>query len=199
MKQRMLIVLFDKVDDVLAQQLFYQCLFHIEIFGLFSGKLHEAMDELRFRDFARTQTCHMTEGIFGEEKHTAYMETAKQKVIGFLGVTISSGHKSLRALKNARKRDSNVEWKKSKIHLNTLENQYRIARNACEHLDESINQGKTKGLEDFSFSKGNILRFTQIKKQGVESYEFDFSPEELQKVTDTWNATLELIKSRRDE
>lgn len=150
--------IFDKVSDALAQTLFYQCLFHIELFSMTSKQLHKAMDELDFRNIARTQACHMTDGIFGAEKHTAHMETAKQKVISFLGITISSGHKCLRAMKNARKRDGSAEWKESKLHLNTLENKYRIARNACEHLDESINRGKTKDMEDFSFSRYYILK-----------------------------------------
>lgn len=189
--------IFKKVSDPLAQKLFYQCLFHIDVFNVASEQLKKAMEELNFHNFARTQTCHMTEGIFGEAKHTAYIETAKQKVIGYLGVTISSGHKCLRAMQNARKSDRGIEWKQSKRELDSLVNKYRIARDACEHLDESINKGDTKTLEDFSFSPYNILRFTRIKKERRESHEFDFSPETLQKISDLWKSTLDTIKARK--
>ncbi len=188
--------IFDKVSDPLARALLYQCLFHIDIFKMASVRLHEAMEELRFRDFARKHTSHMTEGVFGGAMHTAHLETAKQKIIGYLGIVTSSGHKCLRAMNNARKRDGDSSWKQSKRQLTKLEDEYRLARNACQHLDESINRGETTTLEDFSFSKHSILRFARKKKSGKETRHFDFSEESLQKVGDLWDLTLETIRAR---
>jgi hypothetical protein len=184
--------IFTKISDAKAQTLFYQCLFHIEVFTEASQQLKEAKEKLDFHNFARSQSCHMTDGIFGVDKHSSQMETAKIKTLGYLGITISSGHKFLRSLKNARNKERGISWKPIKKQLVQLEDDYRLARNACEHLDESINKDETSKLEDFSFSINNVLRF----KHNSVAREFDFSPQALSQVTDYWNQTLTLLRAK---
>jgi len=135
----------------------------------------------------------MTEGIFGVDRHTSQMETAKVKTIGYLGTTIASGHKFLRSLKNARDKDGDPAWKSAKKQLNRLEEAYRLARNACEHLDESISRGETVTLEDFSFSIHDVLTFKDDKSV---RHTFDFSPEALQRVVELWKNTVGNLRAR---
>jgi len=159
----------------LGQTLFYQCLFHIELFAKASRWLWEAKEKLDYR----SQSCHMTKGLFGVDKHTSEMETAKVRTIGYLATTIDSGHKFLRSLKSARDRDGDPTWRATKKQLDRLEDSYRLARNACEHLDQGIRTGHIVELEDFSFSIHNVLTFKD-KKSVVRT--FDFSPEALKQI-----------------
>lgn len=188
--------IFTNVAHPQAQVLFYQCLFQVDLFSILSAKLTEEMRELNFRNFARTQTSHMIEGLFGEDIHAAHMETAHQKVMGLLGATISAGHKTLRAMNNARRRDGGSEWRKTKPLVEKLEEEYRVARNACEHLDESIYKGTTTTMEDFSFSRFYVFRF-RPEKAPRNVREFDFSSESLKRVPDLWWMTFEIIGNRK--
>jgi hypothetical protein len=135
----------------------------------------------------------MTDGIFGVDRHTSQMETAKVKTIGYLGITLASGHKFLRSLKNARAKDGDAAWRSTKQQLIRLEETYRLARNACEHLDESISRGETVTFEDFSFLIHDMLTFKDDK--GIR-HRFDFSPEALERVVEFWRTTLGYLKAR---
>jgi hypothetical protein len=185
--------IFKKVPDRLAQVLFYQCLFHAEFFTHTSQLLQQAKRDLDFHNIARSQSSHMTEGIFGDLEHSYQMETAKIKVMGYLGATISSGHKLLRSLRSARNKDGDIAWKSTKKRLVLLEESYRHARNAFEHLDESILRGETQNPEDFTFSIHDILRF----KNKAEKYEFNFSPQALNEVSELWSQTAKIIGARK--
>jgi hypothetical protein len=185
--------IFTKVPDRLAQTLFYQCLFHIELFAKASGWLREAKEKLDYHNFARSQSCHMTEGLFGVDKHTSEMETAKVRTIGYLATTIASGHKFLRSLKSARDRDGDPTWRATKKQLDRLEDSYRRARNACEHLDQGIRKGDIVELQDFSFSIHNVLTF---KDDESVVRTLDFSPEALEQVAEFWKNTLSILRPR---
>ena len=129
--------IFTKVLDRLAQTLFYQCLFDIELFAKASGWLREVKEKLDYHNFARSQSCHMTEGLFGVDKHTSEMETAKVRAIGYLATTIGSGHKFLRSFKSARDRDGDLTWRATKKRLIRLEKSYGLARpEALEQVAE---------------------------------------------------------------
>ena len=185
--------IFTKVPDRLAQPLFYQCLFDIELFAKASGWLREAKEKLDYHNFARSQSCHMTEGLFGVNKHTSEMETAKVRPIGYLATTIGSGHKFLRSLKSARDRDGDLTWRATKKQLIRLQKSYGLARNACEHLDQGIRTGHIVELRDFSFSIHNVLTFKD--RQSVVRT-FDFSPEALEQVAELWKNTLSILRTR---
>lgn len=46
--------------------------------------LDKNMEKLNFYNFAKTQTCHMNDGIFGEIKYREYQFVYQLKVIGNL-------------------------------------------------------------------------------------------------------------------
>src|ERR1022692_4675319 len=89
-------LIFSAVHDQVAQRLLYQAQLHHENFRNSSKQLQEAFSQLLFSDFARVNSCHMTEGVFGADIHAAEMESAKVRVWGFLLNTATSGHKMLR-------------------------------------------------------------------------------------------------------
>jgi hypothetical protein len=70
-------LIFGSVKEPVAQRLLYQAQMHLESFRHASKLLKDSFFALTFHDFARTQSCHMNEGIFGVEIHAARMETAK--------------------------------------------------------------------------------------------------------------------------
>lgn len=186
------IEIFTKIQDPVAKRLYYQCVVHAELFAKASELLKQTKDELDFHNFARSQSCHMTEGVFGAESHAAKMESAKIKTLGYLGVTLSAGHKLLRSLKNARAKDPRPEWKSNKRQLLELEDAYRHARNAYEHLDEAISKGAVSQFKDFSFSIHNVLQFKDTKGK---TRTLDFSPETQATVMRLWTSTVNFLES----
>jgi hypothetical protein len=193
---RVVIDIFSKVHNKLARVLFYQCVFHVELFKKASQLLKEAKEELDFENFARSQSCHMTEGLFGADRHAAKMETAKIRTLGYLGVTVSAGHKLLRSLKNARNKEPRPEWRTDRKALIALEEDYRFARNAYQHLDEAICKGVVVKTEDFSFSIHDVLQFRD--NHGARRT-LDFSPGALQQLSDIWWRSLAVLGAEKLE
>ena len=118
------------------------------------------------------------------------MNASKARVIGVLGVTISSAHKFLRVLKQARKHDNLLDWSTLGKRLDELEDLYRRARNACEHLDERIYRGEYTSDEHFSFSIDNKLRFVDPKKGPLI---LNFSPRSLAEIADIWATVHKML------
>jgi hypothetical protein len=186
--------IFKRISNTRARVLFYQCVFHIELFRKASDLLKEAKETLDYHNFARSQSCHMTEGIFGTDRHAARMETAKILTLGYLGVTVSSGHKFLRSLRAARNKDSDrsAQWMTDRVDVSELESCFRHARNAYQHLDQAIDRGQVVSDEDFSFSVHDVLHF---KDKDGQKRTLDFSPDALARLTAQWDKTVSTIRS----
>lgn len=153
-------LIFGVVSSPVAQHLLYQSQMHLENFRHAKSRLHESFDTLLFRDFARAQSCHMTEGIFGADIHAAEMESAKIRVWGYLLNTATAGHKFLRCLVNARAKDRKSDWAPFREDLKALPDLYRRTRNFLEHLDEATAREEVTGIEDCKFSRHGILQFS---------------------------------------
>ena len=184
-------LIFDNVKVEMVRLQIYQAFFHIETFKRFIPDLHEAVRTLAFHNFARSQTCHMTDGIFGEGIHSAKMESAKVKVLGLLGIVIPAGHRFLRSLKQARKIDRQNDWSKVRGKLIDLEDLYRRARNACEHLDQRIYRGEYSELHHFSFSIHYKLRFLDDKGELL----LDFSEGALNELVQMGEDVMAMVES----
>lgn len=186
-------LIFAAVQDPVAQRLLYQGQMHVENFRQSSKQLQEAFQTLLFHDFARTQNCHMTEGIFGADIHASEMESAKVRVWGFLLNTCTAGHRLLRCCVNARRRDRGPEWACLRDELKTLPEIYRRTRNFLEHLDEATQRQDVADIEDCKFSRHGILIF----KDDAGQADFDFTEEGLAPVEKIWNKLLAMLKARR--
>lgn len=186
-------LIFSVVTSTVAQRLLYQSQMHIENFRRSKDSLHEAFDTLLFRDFARVNSCHMNEGIFGADIHAAEMESAKICVWGYLLNTATAGHKFLRCLKNARAKERKSDWVVFREDLKELPEIYRRTRNFLEHLDEATANEDVSELEDCTFSRYGVLHFSD--KDG--KVEFNFTKEGLSPVDILWDKLLEMLKERQ--
>ena len=187
-------LIFSVVRSPVSQRLIYQCQMHIETFGHSKSQLHEAFDTLLFRDFARTQSCHMSEGIFGADIHAAEMESAKIRVWGYLLSTATAGHKFLRCLVNARAKEHKSDWVRFRDELKELPNIFRRTRNFLEHLDEATAREKVTNIEDCNFSHHGVLHF----EDEAGTLEFDFTKDGLSSVEHLWDRLLEMLNQRRE-
>ena len=187
-------LIFGVVSSPVAQRLLYQSQMHLENFRHAKSRLHESFDTLLFRDFARAQSCHMTEGIFGADIHAAEMESAKIRVWGYLLNTATAGHKFLRCLVNARAKDRKSDWAPFREDLKALPDLYRRTRNFLEHLDEATAREEVTGIEDCKFSCHGILQFSY--KDG--NLEFDFTEHGLAPIEPLWDKLLEMLQKRRE-
>jgi len=188
-------LIFRVVQDVVVQRLLYQSQMHLENFRHASKQLKESFETLLFHDFARTQACHMTDGIFGADIHAAEMESANIRVWGFLLNTATAGHKLFRCIINARNRDRRPDWIVLKNDLKSHPDTFRRVRNFLEHLDEMTHQEKVSGIEDCKFSRHGVLVFTDSKGR----IEFDFTETRLSFVEEMWNKVIALLKARKEE
>jgi hypothetical protein len=187
-------LIFLTVKEPVAQRLLYQAQLHVESFQHNSEQLHESFETLLFEDFARTQSCHMTEGIFGADIHAAKMESAKVRVWGFLSATVAAAYKCLRCIANARQKDRGRDWAILRQSLDVLPDQYRRTRNFLEHMDEAVYRGEVTTLADCRFSRHGELEFRDEK--GNES--FLFTKEALGRVLETWKMTIHILRNERN-
>jgi len=190
---RTAILIFEVVQDSVAQRLLYQAQMHLESFRHSAKQLQEAFDTLMFHDFARSQSCHMTEGIFGADVHTAEMESAKVRVWGFLLNTSSAGHKFLRCIVNARSKERESDWSCLRYDLKVLQNLYERARNFLEHLDEMTDKQEVTDIEDCKFSRHGVLHFSDRKGTA----QFDFTESGLAPIETIWCKLLDMLRARQ--
>jgi hypothetical protein len=180
------------VGNTVAQRLLYQAQMHLESFRHASKQLKEAFDTLLFHDFARTQSCHMTDGIFGADIHLAKMESAKVRVWGFLLGTATAGNKFLRCIVNARSKDQQSDWVQLREDLKRLPDTFSRTRNFLEHLDEKTQREEVSDIEDCKFSRHGVLIFTD--KWG--RVEFDFTGDSLAPIERIWDKVRSLLENR---
>jgi hypothetical protein len=74
----------EAITSAQARRLFFQARINLEFYNHARGQLQEALDRLSFHSFARVNSCHMTEGVFGADIHAANMLSERERVIGFL-------------------------------------------------------------------------------------------------------------------
>ena len=62
-------IIIENVKSEKAKDLFYHMLINYEIYKSTVEMLDRNMEQLNYHNFAKTQTCHMNDGIFGEIKY----------------------------------------------------------------------------------------------------------------------------------
>jgi hypothetical protein len=187
-------LIFSVVTSPVAQRLLYQAQMHIRNFRNSKGGLQESFETLLYSDFARSQSCHMNEGVFGADIHAAEMESAKIRVLGYLLNTTTAGHKFLRCLVNARAKDREPDWARFRDDLREIPDTYRRTRNFLEHLDEAAAKEELQDPEDCGFSRHGILHFSD--KDGP--LEFDFTEGGLAPIEPLWHKLLNMLEERRE-
>jgi hypothetical protein len=183
----------ETVPDSGARRLLYQARVNLALYTHARERLHESMDALNAADFARVASCHMTEGVFGADKHAANQMELKEQVIGFLLSVVTAGHRFTRSIQGARLRDASADWKQLKYDITALERKFHDVRNFMEHLDESIARGDLANGTDCTFTPTAILTCTD--KDGKNT--FFFSRPSLDACQTVYDSVIELLKKRK--
>jgi hypothetical protein len=176
-----------------ARKLFFQARVNLELFNHAREKLKEALDQLKFHDFARVNSCHMTEGIFGADIHLANMQSERERVIGFLLAAVTAGHRFTRSMIAVRRSDAGRDWKSLRLDISQLGKKFHKTRNFLEHLDEAIAEGRVNDDMDCSFTPGAVLTC----KENGNQFTFDFSEQALTKPQEIYDKIIEMLEQRK--
>lgn len=184
-----------KVYDEKVKQLFYHILINYELYKSTEEILDINMEKLKFYNFAKTQTCHATDGVFGDIKYLEYQFVYQLKVIGNLIVLITSAHRILTCAKAARAIEKSNDWKKLRDKINECDEIYdNKLRNFMEHLEEKIYKQKLTN-ENCQFSAKRIL---YCKDEKIDR-QFDFNSEKLQIIDQLINDIIKMLSDREDK
>jgi hypothetical protein len=183
----------ETVSSSKARQLLYQARVNLELFGNTNEQLQEAHKQLLFHDFARINTCHMNEGIFGADIQIANMMSEKERVMGFLLAAVTAGYRFTRSVIAARSEDRGRDWKNLRIGVSHLEKKFHDVRNFLEHLDEAITKGTVSNEIDCYFSRDSVLTC----KDSGSNLTFGFSEKAMSQSQETYDKIIEMLEQRK--
>ena len=187
-------IIINKVNNKRAKDSLYHMLINYEIYKSTVEVLDENMEKLNFYNFAKTQTCHMNDGIFGEQKYREYQFIYEIKVIGNLIVVITAAHRIITCIKQARANEKSSDWKSIS---DVIENCDRIfvnkLRNFMEHLEEKIYKQELTNQNCY-FSPQRILYCNDENT----NKEFDFNSEKLQIIDKLIDELLKMLSNREN-
>ena len=190
---RQMDIIIDNVRNEKAKDLFYHMLINYEIYKTTAETLNENMDKLNFYNWAKTQTCHMNDGVFGDKRYYDYQFVYQLKVIGNLIVLITSAHRIMTCIKQARANEKYADWKAMGDVIDKCDKIYdNKLRNFMEHLEEKIYKQELTN-HNCQFSPQRILycRDEKTDKQ------FDFNKEQLEIVDDLIDGILKMLSNRK--
>ena len=190
--QRMDIII-ENVKSEKVKSLFYHMLINYEIYKSTIEMLDRNMEQLNFYNFAKTQTCHMNDGILDEIKYREYQFVYQLKVIGNLIVLITSAHRIMTCIKQARLNERYTDWVKIR---NSIESCDKIfddkIRNFMEHLEEKIYKQELTN-HNCQFSPNRIL---YCKDDKIDR-QFDFNTNQLQIIDDLIKDIFQMLSARK--
>lgn len=190
---RQMDIIIDNVRNEKAKDLFYHMLINYEIYKTTAEMLNENMDKLNFYNWAKTQTCHMNDGVFGDKRYYDYQFVYQLKVIGNLIVLITSAHRIMTCIKQARANEKCADWKAMGDVIDKCDKIYdNKLRNFMEHLEEkTYKQELTNHNCQFSPQRILYCRDEKTDKQ------FDFNKEQLEIVDDLIDGILKMLSNRK--
>ena len=185
-------IIIENVKSEKAKNLFYHMLINYEIYKSTEEMLDRNMEQLNFYNFAKTQTCHMNDGIFGENKYREYQFVYQLKVIGNLIVLITSAHRIMTCIKQARSNDRCDDWKTIRNSIESCDKIFDAKiRNFMEHLDEKIYKQELTN-QNCQFSPSRIL---YCKDDKIDR-QFDFNKKQLKIIDDLIEDIFQMLSAR---
>lgn len=185
-------IIIENVKSEKAKNLFYHMLINYEIYKSTEEMLDRNMEQLNFYNFAKTQTCHMNDGIFGENKYREYQFVYQLKVIGNLIVLITSAHRIMTCIKQARSNDRCDDWKTIRNSIESCDKIFDAKiRNFMEHLDEKIYKQELTN-QNCQFSPYRIL---YCKDDKIDR-QFDFNKKQLKIIDDLIEDIFQMLSAR---
>lgn len=185
-------IIIGNVKNEKAKVLFYHMLINYEIYKSTREMLDRNMEQLNFYNFAKIQACHMNDGILGEIKYREYQFVYQLKVIGNLIVLITSAHRIMTCIKQARLNERYDDWK---VIRNSIESCDKIfddkIRNFMEHLEEKVYKQELTN-QNCQFSSNRIL---YCKDDKIDR-QFDFNKNQLQIIDDLIEDIFQMLSAR---
>lgn len=185
-------IIINNVYSEKAKDSLYHMLINYEIYKSTAEMIDENMEKLNFYNFAKTQTCHMNDGIFGGEKYRDYQFVYQLKVIGNLIVLITAAHRIITCIKQARANEKSSDWKVLSDEIENCDKTFdNKLRNFMEHLEEKIYKQELTN-QNCRFSPQRILycRDEKVNKQ------FDFNNYKLQAIDKLIENLLKMLSDR---
>ena len=187
-------IIINKVNNKRAKDSLYHMLINYEIYKSTVEVLDENMEKLNFYNFAKTQTCHMNDGIFGEQKYREYQFIYEIKVIGNLIVVITAAHRIITCIKQARANEKSSDWKSISDVIEYCDRIFdNKLRNFMEHLEEKIYKQELTNQNCY-FSPQRILYCNDENT----NKEFDFNSEKLQIIDKLIDELLKMLSNREN-
>lgn len=185
-------IIIKNVHNEKARGLFYHMLINYEIYKAAVEEINKNMDKLNFFNFAKTQACHMNDGLFGQLEYIEYQFVYQLKVIGNLIVLITSGHRIMTCIRQARSNEESDDWKVIRKNIKKCEKIFSDKlRNFMEHLEEKIYKEELTN-QNCQFSPQRIL----YCKDEKTDEQFDFNNERLEIVDNLINDVLKMLSAR---
>lgn len=192
-ESRQIEIIIDNVSTEKTKALLFHMLINYEIYKSTVELLDNNMEKLNFYNWAKTQTCHMNDGLFGDKKYYDYQFVYQLKVIGNLIVLITSAHRIMTCVKQARAIEKCSDWKDvgekivkcDKVFDNKL-------RNFMEHLEEKIYKQELSN-QNCQFSPRRIL-YCKDEKTDIQ---FDFNNERLGMIDELVDGVLKMLSARK--
>lgn len=188
-------IIIENVHSEKAKDLFYHMLINYEIYKSTAEMLDKNMEELNFYNFAKNQTCHMNDGIFGEIKYREYQFVYQLKVFGNLIVLITSAHRIMTCIKQARANEKSIDWKAINEDIEKCDKIFdNKLRNFMEHLEEKIYKQELTN-QNCQFSPQRIL----YCKDEKTDKQFDFNNAQLEIIDNLIDNILKMLSARSEK
>ena len=188
-------IIIENVHSEKAKDLFYHMLINYEIYKSTAEMLDKNMEELNFYNFAKNQTCHMNDGIFGEIKYREYQFVYQLKVFGNLIVPITSAHRIMTCIKQARANEKSIDWKAISEDIEKCDKIFdNKLRNFMEHLEEKIYKQELTN-QNCQFSPQRIL----YCKDEKTDKQFDFNNAQLEIIDNLIDNILKMLSARSEK
>ena len=188
-------IIIENVHSEKAKDLFYHMLINYEIYKSTAEMLDKNMEELNFYNFAKNQTCHMNDGIFGEIKYREYQFVYQLTVFGNLIVLITSAHRIMTCIKQARANEKSIDWKAISEDIEKCDKIFdNKLRNFMEHLEEKIYKQELTN-QNCQFSPQRIL----YCKDEKTDKQFDFNNAQLEIIDNLIDNILKMLSARSEK
>lgn len=185
-------IIISNVNNVKAKGLLYHMLINYEIYKSTAEMLDENMEKLNFYNFAKTQICHMNDGIFGDVKYRDYQFVYNLKVTGNLIVLITAAHRIMTCIKQARADEKSSDWKTISDEIENCDKIFsNKLRNFMEHLEEKIYKQELTN-SNCQFSPQRVL----YCKDEKTDEQFDFNNEKLQVIDKLIDNLFKMLSDR---
>ncbi|AMJ40917.1 hypothetical protein [Anaerotignum propionicum] len=191
-EQKKINLINEKAITEKAKALYYQTLINFEIYKDSVMRINSNMKNLNYNNFAKVQSCHMTDGLFGEQKHLEYETVLKIKVTANLITLITSAHRIITCIKNCRNIEQSEDWKRLKTLIAINDKNYdNNLRNFMEHLDEKASKQNLDNSNAY-FTPERTL-FCSDDKVNIR---FKFDPKSLNNINDLVDEVFKMLENR---